>query len=76
MKVEERKGLVRGVVTVCQADGDFEPITAYTYWFRHDDPYLEEELQKAIDRLVKAYFADSFRACSVMCGHEWKDYRV
>ena len=74
MKLEKRKGLVRGVITVDQGNGSFEPIKAYTFWFRHDDPQLERRLQIAINKLCNAYTYSNDYA-SMMIAHEWKDYR-
>ncbi len=69
-----RKGLVRGTVTIRQEHGEFEPITAYTFWYRHDEPNLEDVLQKATDDLVRFYFKDHWRCSGAMIGIEWMDY--
>ena len=74
MKLEGRKGLVRGSVTIYQNHGSFDPITAYTLWFRHDTPNLESELQKAVDLLMNAYRSMKDYG-SAMISFEWKDYK-
>lgn len=73
MKLEKRKGLVRGVVTVQQ--NYFEPIIAYTMWFRHDTPELEKKLQKAIDLILNAYRKmNDYGYHGAVVGVEWMDY--
>lgn len=71
---KNKKGLVRGVVTIRQEHGSFEPITAYTFWFRHDEPELESLVQKAVDDLVRYYFKDHWRCGSACISTEWMDY--
>lgn len=75
MKLENRKGLVRGVLEISQDRGQFEDIRAYTFWFRHDEPDLEKQLDNAMRRLLAAYSGDRGRFGSAMLTVEWKDYR-
>ena len=75
MKIEHKVGLVRGVVEIQQDHGSFEPIKAYTFWFRHDEEDLEKKVANAIDRLLHAYSNDRYRYHSAMMYTEWKGYR-
>ena len=72
---KNRKGLIRGCVELRQDHGDFEPIIAYTFWYRHDEPDLENVLQKAIDGLMHYYMKDHYHCGSLMMWTEWRDYR-
>lgn len=73
---KNRKGLVRGVIQISQDHGEYEPIKAYTYWYRHDEPELENKLQSEMDRLLKYYLADHWRCRSALLGVEWMDYKA
>ena len=73
---KSRKGLIRGTVTIRQDHGAFDPITAYTFWYRHDEPDLENVLQRAVDDLLKYYFKDHWRCGTAVLGTEWMDYRA
>ena len=75
MKLENRKGLGRGVVTVEQRPGTFEDIKAYTFWFRHDERNLNAKLEHAIDKLCRAYSYDSYNCGTMVIGVEWREYR-
>ena len=85
MKIDrERVGLVRGKITVKQDRGSFEPITAYTMWYRHDAPNLEEDLNRAVDKLVNVYqgmietHSSGYKMkmwASMSIEIEWRDYR-
>lgn len=75
MQIEDRKGLVRGVVEVRQDHGSFVPIKAYTFWYRHDEPDLEEKIQNAIEGLERYYMRDHWRCSSLMMYLEWVEYK-
>lgn len=72
---KDRKGLVRGYVTLQQDHGSYEPITAYTFWYRHDEPDLENKLQKALNGIVHYYFSQHNKCGGATVGTEWMDYK-
>lgn len=79
MKPEKiETGMIRGYVTVCDRSacciGRDQPdcITAYTFWYRHDEDLKRLEVE--LEQLHKVYSNMGFyRGC--MMGYETKPYK-
>lgn len=71
MKIEDRVGLVRGVVEVDDRYG--ETAIAYTFWHRHDEPDRDTKVSNEVESLIRAYKTMSW--CSMVVRSEWRDYR-
>ena len=70
---KEREGLVRGVLEITPDRQQFEDVTAYTMWHRHDEPGLENTLTSEINKLCKVYMGMEVQ--SIATHVEWRDYR-
>ena len=68
-----KKGLVRGVVTI--EDRYDNEVTAYTFWYRYDEPDVERKVTEDTDRLLRTYQHMNTGWSSATIGTEWKPFR-
>lgn len=73
MKLENKVGLVRFVITVSDKYLDSYPATAYTFWHRHDEPDLVTKLNAEASKLLSAY--DDHKNYGASVEQEWMEYK-